>query len=739
MAGTAKRIYYFCNTIGKGTVGCECFDGSDCVKPEPSPVPGKLKAVFLLELSNSNIQQNEINLQTTLKYYWLNYPNEFSACPIVDTKGSLENTISLLDKYKSLGFTNFIGFNSVEIYIGVLPWFNMNANMTGFTSLGTTNLLSIPKNIFCMAPNNISSLLALIPQLADVGSVTQFYFIYKKGSVIAQEFIYFFQQAGISFLTYEATSDNLTTSALTAFYESGYKPDVVDPQYVSEELCEDLTENFINLFGNGLTFPGKHFNIDTTGSPLIPQSAWAELSEKYNVVNFQGLCSSVLYQNGYNKLKSEIYNIYALNTLQSLNQTQNNSINNTYSHSGVLQFDPVSRETLYASIKIQTWVGNRYFNTIIYVNDPYLGPYSAFITPNQNPINTDIIPINNVAPFKNAIALFELSVNPNVVDPIYRDTLHYCWYENPAFPKFPIIDTEGNLIKTINLLEFYYGKGYRIFLGFSRSTVVAAVKSWFDNHPDAVAISLWSTATSLKIKKNIYRLTPSDDTIVRAVLPNLLGKTVYYIYTKDELATVNVLEILQSTPTITLKSFGVEKDNSNLTVANLQNFFSGATSENVTLLYILDEQPYFNLYESGLTFPGNQYDIVNTQLPIISGFGRVVLNNKLYYIQNTYPNTSLLWRENADYLTKKYKVLTDSAGVLNAINMIDYFLKAKNIALLGSHSAVLEFNRITNDVEYPSFLFRLYNGITDTFDKNSLFLDDPLLGNFYATFNLKSQ
>ena len=154
----------------------------------------------------------------------------------------------------------------------------------------------------------------------------------------------------------------------------------------------------------------------------------------------------------------------------------------------------------------------------------------------------------------------------------------------------------------------------------------------------------------------------------------------------------------------------------------------------MTLLYLFNDQPYFDLFigPDGLTFPGLQYDIINGQIPIISGEGQTILKDKLYFIQNTYPNTSLLWRENAKYLTDKFEQFTESKGIINALKMIDYFLKGKNIGLLASYLAVLEFDTITKDIKYPSYLFRLYNG--NTFVKKLLYFDDPLYGSFYADF-----
>ena len=186
-----------------------------------------------------------------------------------------------------------------------------------------------------------------------------------------------------------------------------------------------------------------------------------------------------------------------------------------------------------------------------------------------------------------------------------------------------------------------------------------------------------------------------------------------------------------------MKSFGINRDYSNLTVDNLKIFFVEATINDVTLLYIFDEQKYFDLYSElpPLTFPGIQYDILNSSTkPIISGFAKDELDNKLYFIQNISPNTSLLWRDNAEYLTIKNNNETTSTGLCNGLTMINYLVDKKNINLIGSHSGVLQFDEITKDILYPSYLFSVYKKEISDFVKQSLSFDDPLLGKFDATF-----
>ena len=85
-------------------------------------------------------------------------------------------------------------------------------------------------------------------------------------------------------------------------------------------------------------------------------------------------------------------------------------------------------------------------------------------------------------------------------------------------------------------------------------------------------------------------------------------------------------------------------------------------------------------------------------------------------------------------MTEKYKTDTTSSGLCNALSMINYLLKGKSIELLGAYSGVLQFDLITKDILYPSYLKRVYNKNVDNFVKSSIIFDDPLLGKFEAQF-----
>lgn len=330
------------------------------------------------------------------------------------------------------------------------------------------------------------------------------------------------------------------------------------------------------------------------------------------------------------------------------------------------------------------------------------------------------------------IALLELSGNGLVANDIgVRDTLQYYWKNYREFKAFPIVNTNSELSKNLEYLEFYYQKGYRYFLGFCRSSILAGVLNWFNLHPDAVGISTTSTAPILNIPKKVFRVTANDDYILESVLPQLeASSTVFYLYNENELACLNILEILQNNPIIApkLQTFPVQGDDSNLTVSNVQNFFQTTDSSQSTLVYIFRLEKYIQLYNEGLTFNGQQYDILGIQPPDITGEAAVQLNDKYNITNFKGTNTSIIWRNGYNTLGQNnYSIVT-----LNCLLLLNVLITQQDIENINSHFGVLEFDPVTRDILYPSFLVETFkNG---EFKENYLNVNDPLLGKYQANF-----
>ena len=142
------------------------------------------------------------------------------------------------------------------------------------------------------------------------------------------------------------------------------------------------------------------------------------------------------------------------------------------------------------------------------------------------------------------VALLELD-NLAGLDTNIRNTLieafKYLDYQ------FPIINvTAATLRRT---LDEQYKKGMRIFIGFSRSTLLDSIKDWFQQHPDAVAISCTSTAPQLNLQDNIIRLVPNDSNIIQPLeyfLNQYQPSERVVLYQKDDLYAQYFADVLSS-------------------------------------------------------------------------------------------------------------------------------------------------------------------------------------------------
>ena len=331
----------------------------------------------------------------------------------------------------------------------------------------------------------------------------------------------------------------------------------------------------------------------------------------------------------------------------------------------------------------------------------------------------------------NTIALLELSSGFVSNDVIIKDCFNFYWNSySSEFLKFPIVDTGGSEKKTLDLLEKYYNFGYIYFVGFNLSTTVSYVLEWFNMHPKAIGISATSTAPLLKIPKYIFRMTADDNYILEAIYEKLYSsQTVYYIYSDLQIATLNVLKILENNSNINnLKTFSVS--DTNLTLDNLKIFLDGSTDMDSIVLYLLfDREKYINYYSEGLTSPSQQYDITGITIPEINNNASIELSNKYNIVTFKGTQTSLLWRNGYNkFGEEKYSIVC-----LNILNLLNYLVFNKNVDNVDTHFGILEFDDVTKDLIYPTFLIETF--IEDKFYNTFLSVSNPLFGKFIALFS----
>jgi hypothetical protein len=164
------------------------------------------------------------------------------------------------------------------------------------------------------------------------------------------------------------------------------------------------------------------------------------------------------------------------------------------------------------------------------------------------------------------IALLELTGAFSNIDNSLVQTFKYYWdkkrYPSLQFKPFPIVNTSGIIEKTLILLDKYYAKGFRLFVGFSRSQILASVLKWFDNHPDAIGISVYSVASSLAIKKNVYRMNIGTKIAIdEQLLINIQENpslTIYCAYIKDDAYSQDYYNYYKNQPIIKERLVGCE-------------------------------------------------------------------------------------------------------------------------------------------------------------------------------------
>lgn len=737
-SGSSTRIFNFCTSHSAQPWTCL----NQFYNPvQPIAPAGKMKTVYLLELSEGVVSTIDNVFKNTLNYFWNTYPQEFTKCAIVDTKGLLDTNLSTLDEYYNAGYRYFVGFTNSNILTDVLSWFNSHPSATGMTIFGVSTTLNVPKNVYRILPDDTYRI-SYIPNLETAPTV---YYIYQEELIVCQDVKNLLTDMSLANLQlFPATALNLTVSNLATFFSGASSNDIV------VTLLSSMRSNYINLYSNGLTFVGEQYDIAANQLPDIQGTASSVLADKYNAITFYGTNTSILWRNGYNALGANNYNISALNILNVLNQFANGKqIDNLNSHYDSLAFDPVTKDTLYPSVLLQKFDGVNFINTNLSVNDPYLGDYTASFASNT-PVSTDIIPILPNKKFTGkAIALLELGYS-NETDYVLYQSLYFFWSKDTSLPKFPIVDiTALSSSALASTLTTYYNQGYRVFLGpnFGYKLDTVDVLDWFASHPDAICISIISGVTIPDIPLNIYRLNAKESDTIALLAPIIQSyDKIYYIYDAGDPTGISIDYFLNITFGLThaYKSFAIDGaiPANALTVANMLSFFGidpsndPVTSADINIIFSnVNLQNYMNLYNdvSMNSVTAAQY-IVSNQIPPTVPVTGTVLDENLYKIQPTYSNTSYLWNENNKYLNDAYGTDTTSYQLLNALKMIEYFLAGKDVKLLGSHSGVLQFSTVDNNILFPSFLIKRYQFSTNTYANYQIKFQDPLLGVFTASF-----
>jgi len=362
---------------------------------------------------------------------------------------------------------------------------------------------------------------------------------------------------------------------------------------------------------------------------------------------------------------------------------------------------------------------------------------SSVISSIKNVTTSSII---NIIVSNTTLLLLETSVLKSDLN--IEKTFKYCWDKYPElFGKIKIVytdvDVNGNVIidnnkiieNNINYLNEYYNKGYKLFVGFSVSTILKGVLPWFETTGvDAKGISLTSSSISLKFPKPIYRLQINDNKTILS-LDSILqtSNKIYYIYSEDEETSNTNINFINSLYPDKIVPFLVKSDSSNLTLDNMKELYKDVDDNSVSIMYLFinnQESNFLKLFNEEYTLQTPTYDCnisVNAEINPLSNFGIV---NRYHNISNLSLSTSKLYR---DCLGNLGDVFVPT--VTNALLLINNLAINSNINTLSSHNSILEFDE-NNDIKYYTLLDQVYASKSNGdfyFDKIVYTLYDPFV------------
>lgn len=315
-----------------------------------------------------------------------------------------------------------------------------------------------------------------------------------------------------------------------------------------------------------------------------------------------------------------------------------------------------------------------------------------------------------------------------------KKTFEYYWnnkckYSLP-FNKFPIYNTEGSIKRNLELLECLYNKcGYRIFVGFSRSSILVEVLDWFKKHPDATGISLTSTALNLAVSKNIYRLTPINKGVQVNLEENIKTNpslSIYFIYEEGDFFSSDYLASFKKNPEIN-KRLIVCSFKERITTTELNKCLVNSKKTDFIINGTIN-YGFLEVFDTpGYTVPPYIYDSIGSKHPDFTLTQSQNLSGKYSYFSYKGVNTAFLWRKGLEDLTNK----NFAPQGFDALQVQTQLSIKQNPNYLEGAAGVLQFDPVTKDRKFFSVLREDFTDKNE-WRLNSLIFDDPLLGNFIA-------
>ena len=684
----------------------------------------------------------DLRVKNTLEFYFTNYNTIYKPFPIENTLYSTENTLKFLQSYYNQGYRYFLLTAHSGTIAELLNWFNENPDAVGYSCYSQSTALSvIPKNIYTLTPYSDTKMDFYSYQCIIPYDVV--YFLYNADPIeIYNQGIYDYIKnkcnelgktfVDISFIPLNDVLVPTVADVMNNRVQGGQNASIITSFLT-------YTPEFYNAFYNTTPQYGYNFyEIVNFPNFTNPESIQYFVNKLYVQSTSQAnLNSSYLFDVGYQTLGANNYASPVLNCLQMAYGSENNLIisQQLSAHIDTLFFEYVYKysKNNSASIYLFKLKGDIYDYVpfvIYYGNKDGLIFASDVPNPFTTPVIVKSIPAPS-GPKRKAIALLEFNSSDRT-----RAAIYYYNATTTIFEPLTVLNTQADDARTLELLETNYNNGYRIFLGFERSTTLSYVLDWFNTHPDAVGISISSSAISLAtVEKNIYRLQPNDSFVIDSIDSELQqtideGGRIFYVYSKDELASEEIIPLLNSKyGESNIILYPVNSDDSNLNQQSLYNFFIttyNATSKDSIVAYLIlanQDQKYVDLFNSSLVVPSQQYDIVgifaniDPQTTSLNGLFNAVIFTNI--------TSSELLNLGLEYLNNNF-----TPNTLNALYMISAFVNNQNVLSLASYSSCLQFNQY-NDAKYGSLAVYKYNDYV--YQYRYIYSKDPIYGQLIFT------
>jgi len=359
--------------------------------------------------------------------------------------------------------------------------------------------------------------------------------------------------------------------------------------------------------------------------------------------------------------------------------------------------------------------------------------FTSVVTCNLSLTSSVIITAPEVS--NKSIILFEKNG-----DDLLTETLNFYWDFYPdLFERIQIvytdIDENGNPVTTndeivknnIKFLNEYYNKGYRLFIGFSRSSILRRILPWFETiGTEAKGISFDSGSSTLNFPKSVYRLLANSLTYTTSIIDN--ADKLYYIYSEGETVSESNLYNYEQDYPDKLIALAIKPDSSNLTLEIIQDLYKNVNSNCVTFFsLILDDETlnFLNLFSLEYPMPTHTYDISSTNFPEISESAKNGIIDKFTIAKLLSFSSSILYREGYNKVGENFQ-----ESVLNGLFLINTISLDENVDSLSSYNAILEFNE-NSDMKYYTILLSTYskNDKGEFYFKDyAYYVYDPIIG-----------